>query len=159
MVPSVANPCAMPMPKPMSCPHRRHVSSQGSDGVTHFERHQHSLKRRVVYGNRIVENNHYAVTGITLKRSAVLDDDLANRRMVVTQQRHYVFWVRAFGEAGEATQVAEERGNLSTMAFELLLSPGCDDQISYLRGQETSQPAHALDFAYLVGDALFEVLV
>ena len=26
MVPSVANPWAMPIPKPMSCPHRRHVS-------------------------------------------------------------------------------------------------------------------------------------
>jgi hypothetical protein len=30
------------------------------------------------------------------------------------------------------------------MAFELLLSAGRDDQISYLRGQEAPQPAHAL---------------
>ena len=45
------------------------------------------------------------------------------------------------------------------MAFQLLLSPGRDDQISDLWRQETSQPAHALDFAYLVGDALFELLV
>ena len=45
------------------------------------------------------------------------------------------------------------------MAFELLLAAGRDDQIGYLRRQEASQPAHALDFAYLVGDALFELLV
>ena len=45
------------------------------------------------------------------------------------------------------------------MAFELLLAPRCNDQISHLRRQEAPQPAHALDFAYLVGDALFELLV
>ena len=45
------------------------------------------------------------------------------------------------------------------MAFELLLAPRCDDQISHLRRQETPQPAHALDFAHLVGDALFQVPV
>ena len=45
------------------------------------------------------------------------------------------------------------------VAFELLLRPRSDDQISHLRRQETSQPAHALDFAYLIGDALFELLV
>jgi hypothetical protein len=28
-----------------------------------------------------------------------------------------------------------------------------------IHGQEPPQPAHAFDFAYLVGDALFELLV
>jgi hypothetical protein len=45
------------------------------------------------------------------------------------------------------------------MTFELLLRPRCNDQISHLRRQETPQSAHALDFAYLVGDTLFELLV
>jgi len=45
------------------------------------------------------------------------------------------------------------------MAFELLLASRRDDQISHLWGQEAPQPAHALDFAHLVGDALFELLV
>ena len=45
------------------------------------------------------------------------------------------------------------------MAFELLLSPGCNDQISHLRRQEAPQPTHTFDFAHLVGDALFELLV
>ena len=56
-------------------------------------------------------------------------------------------------------RVAEERGYLSSMAFELLLGTGRDDQISHLRRQKAPQPAHALDFVYLVGDALFELLV
>ena len=79
--------------------------------------------------------------------------------MVVAQQSHHVFRVRTFGEPGEPAQIAEERGNLSTMAFELLLGTGRNDQISHLRRQEAPQPAHALDFAHLVGDALFELLV
>ena len=41
------------------------------------------------------------------------------------------------------------------MTFELPLTPRRNDQISHLRRQEASQPAHALDFAHLVGDALF----
>ena len=45
------------------------------------------------------------------------------------------------------------------MAFELFLCPGRDDQISHLRRQEAPQPAHAFDFAHLIGDALFELLV
>jgi hypothetical protein len=46
----------------------------------------------------------------------------------------------------------------ATMAFELLLAPGRDDQISHLRRQEAPKSAHAFDFAYLVGDPPFEVL-
>jgi hypothetical protein len=53
----------------------------------------------------------------------------------------------------------KKSGYLSSMAFELLLGTGRDDQISYLRRQEAPQTAHALDFAYLIGDALFELLV
>ena len=79
--------------------------------------------------------------------------------MVVAQQGHHVFRVGAFGEPGEPAQIAEERGYLPPMAFQLLLAAGRDDQISHLRRQEAPQPAHALDFAYLVGDALFELLV
>jgi hypothetical protein len=45
------------------------------------------------------------------------------------------------------------------MAFELLLCTRRNDQISHLRRQEAPQPAHAFDFAYLVGDAMFELLV
>ena len=46
-----------------------------------------------------------------------------------------------------------------SMAFELLLAPRGNDQIGHLRRQEAPQPAHALDFAHLVSDALFELLV
>jgi hypothetical protein len=42
--------------------------------------------------------------------------------MVVAQQRHNVLCVGAFGEPGEPAKVAEQRGNLPAMAFELFLS-------------------------------------
>src|SRR4029079_13825326 len=45
------------------------------------------------------------------------------------------------------------------MAFELLFRPGRNDQIGYLRRKETSHLTHTLDFADLVGGALFKVLV
>ena len=45
------------------------------------------------------------------------------------------------------------------MAFKLLLRAGGDDQISHLRREKAPQPAHAFDFAHLVGDAMFELLV
>jgi hypothetical protein len=41
------------------------------------------------------------------------------------------------------------------MAFELLLAPRRHNQVSHLGRQEAPQPAHAFDFANLVGDALF----
>jgi hypothetical protein len=79
--------------------------------------------------------------------------------MVVAQQGHHVFRIRAFSEPGEAAQVAEECRNLPAMAFELLLRARRDDQISDLRRQEASQPSHAFNFAYLVSDAVFKLLV
>ena len=45
------------------------------------------------------------------------------------------------------------------MTFELLFGSGRDNQIGHLRRKETSQSPHALDFADLVGDAPFELLV
>ena len=78
--------------------------------------------------------------------------------MVVAQQGHHVFGVSALSEASEAAQVTEERRYLPAMAFQLLLASRRHDQISHLRRQEAPQPAHALDFAYLVANALFELL-
>src|SRR6516165_2909360 len=45
------------------------------------------------------------------------------------------------------------------MAFKLLFSSGGDDQIGHLRRQEAPQPTHALDFANLVADTLFKLLI
>src|SRR5215472_103920 len=45
------------------------------------------------------------------------------------------------------------------MAFKLLFGSSGDDQIGHLRRQEPPQPAHALDLADLIGNALFKLLV
>ena len=60
MVPSVANPCAMPMPKPISWPEPTPRFGQGADGLAHFQGHEHSLERRVLDWHRIVEDHHRA---------------------------------------------------------------------------------------------------
>ena len=119
MVPSVAKPCAIPMPKPMSCPSRRHSVSQCSNSVTHFKCHEHGLQRRVLDWHWIIENYHHAITSISFERAVVFDDDFTNRRMIVAQEGHNVFSVGALGEAGEAAQVAEERGYLPSMALQV----------------------------------------
>ena len=117
------------------------------------------MKRWVLHWHWIVEDHHHAVTSITFERAVILDDDFANGRVVVTKQSHHVFSVGALCEPGEPTQIAEECGYFSTMAFELLFASRRNDQIGHLRRQEPPQSAHALDFAHLVGDALFELLV
>ena len=132
---------------------------QRSEGVTQFKCHQHSLEGWVLYRHWIIEHYHHAVTGVAFEGAVVLDDDFADGRMVVAQQGHHVFSIGAFREPSEATQVTEQRSYLSSMALELLLAPRRYDQIGHLRRQETPQPAHTLDFAYLVCDALFELLV
>jgi hypothetical protein len=63
--------------------------------------------------------------------SAMLDD-FANRCVVVAQQLG-----GGFTKAREAAQIAEQRGNLAALTFKLLLRPGSDDQIGYLRRKET----------------------
>jgi hypothetical protein len=63
--------------------------------------------------------------------------------------------------AGNPTD-SNKPGTALGYAFAVRVAPvaaGCNDQISHLRRQEAPQPAHALDFTYLVGDALFELLV
>jgi hypothetical protein len=50
-------------------------------------------------------------------RTAVLNNDPSDCRVIVAEQRHHVFCIRAFYESGEPAQVTEERGNLSTVAL------------------------------------------
>src|SRR6516225_10703409 len=90
-----------------------HCSNSGS----HIERHQNRLECRVFYWDRIIEDHHHTVTGKSFKRAAVFDDDLTDCRMIVAQQRHYVFRVRTFGETGKAAQVTEQRSDFPAMAL------------------------------------------
>ena len=51
------------------------------------------LECRAFHGDRIVEDDHHAIAGKSLKRAAILDDDLADSCMVVAQQSDHVFRV------------------------------------------------------------------
>ena len=81
------------------------------------------LKRRVLNWHRIIEDYYHAIACIAFERAVVFDNDFADGRMVIAQQRHHIFSVGTFGEPREPAQVAKERGNLTTMAFELLFRP------------------------------------
>src|SRR4029077_8553112 len=72
---------------------------QSADCRAHIERHQGGLQRRILDWDRIIENDHHDVASKSLQRAAVFENDLADSLMVVAQQRHNVFWVRAFREA------------------------------------------------------------
>src|SRR6516162_3365794 len=72
-----------------------------SNGGSHIQCHQNGLEGRVFHGHRIVEDHHHAIASKALKRAAVLNDDLADSRMVVAQESHHIFRVRAFREASK----------------------------------------------------------
>jgi hypothetical protein len=48
--------------------------------------------------NRIVEDHHHAVTSVPFERAVVHNDDFADGGVVVPQQGHHVFRIRAFNE-------------------------------------------------------------
>jgi hypothetical protein len=79
---SVRNPDAEANVVPQATPR----FGQRSDCLAHFKRHEHSLERRVIYWDWIVEDDHHAVTGVAFERAAVFDDNFADCRMVVAQQ-------------------------------------------------------------------------
>jgi hypothetical protein len=55
---------------------------QRAESVTHFKRHEHSLKSRVLNRHRIIEHDHHTVASVPLKRAVVFDNDFADCRMV-----------------------------------------------------------------------------
>ena len=74
---------------------------------------KHGLERRVIYRNRIIENNHYSVTSVAFERTAVLDDD-----GIAEERKRYsaitFFWVGAFKETLNSS--ANGRSQVSGLA-------------------------------------------
>ena len=77
--------------------------------ASHFKRGLHGLQGGIWDRNRVIEEHHHPISSIMFKRAAIFDNYLANCRMVITQQRYHVFWIRPFGEAGESAKVTEQR--------------------------------------------------
>ena len=63
---------------------------QGTDSITHFERHEDGLVLRIFHWNWIIEDHHHTIAGIALERATVLDNDLADCGVIVSQQSHHV---------------------------------------------------------------------
>jgi hypothetical protein len=145
------------MPKPMSSLSRRHfsvnapIASRISTAIC--------TAWRVGLSTGTGSLKTTITPSLAFERAAALDNDFANRRMVIAQQHITSSGSELSEKAREPALIAEERGNLSAMAFELLLAARRNDQISYLRMKEGSQPADALDFRLLGRRALFELLI
>jgi len=54
----------------------------------------------------------------------VLENDLADRLVVLAQERHHVFGIGRFRKSGEATQITEQGRDFAAMPLELLLAAG-----------------------------------
>src|ERR1700761_2219542 len=94
---------------------------QTCDPPAHFDGHAHRAQRRIGAGQRIVEDDQKAVAGEMLQRSLEAIDRFAETLIIFLQYRDDVFRLSAFGERGEATQVAEYDGNIAAVAFQKLL--------------------------------------
>src|ERR1700730_2001918 len=114
MVPSVAKPCAIPMPKPISCPRRLQVCVKAPRALRNSSAIPTAWSAGFSTGTGSLNTT---ITPSPAYRSSVLvvlDDDFADGRMVVAQQGHHVFSIGAFREPSEATQVTEQRSYLSS---------------------------------------------
>src|SRR5689334_1245894 len=89
----------------------------------------------------------------------MLDDEAANRGMIVVQQRNHVFGVGTLREACKSPQVTEQCGNFASMAFQLLFIARCNYQIGDLWRKEPTEFAHPLDFTDLLGNTPFKLLI
>ena len=76
--------------------------------------------------------------------------------MVFAEHGHHVFGIGGLGERGEAAQVEEDDGDLAPVALQRIVGAAGDDQLGELRREEALQPAHLLELADAVVDALLE---
>ena len=87
-------------------------------------------------GDGVVEEGHHSVASKVLERSAVGRKQLSDQ-LVIGPQHLEVFLGRGgLCEGGEATEVAEEAGDVGAVAREQLLSVVRGDQLGDLRRDE-----------------------
>ena len=94
-----------------------------------------------------------------IERAFVPVDELAERCVVLAQDRHDLFGLGDFGECRESAQVAEHHRDVAAMALQHLLVAGGKNEIDDLRREKSLEPADPLDLGELLADALLERLV
>src|SRR5436190_1406031 len=90
----------------------------------------------VLNADRVVEEHHQTVAGEVLERALVVGDQPAERFVVVTEDVEELLWCSCLGEGCEASQIAEEAGDVRAVSGEELPAfVGCD-QLRDLGGEE-----------------------
>ena len=132
---------------------------QFRDAAAHRQRHADRALRCVGAVERVVEDDHEPVAREALERAVEAVDEVAERGVVLAQHGHDVLRLHGLGEAREAAQVAEDDGDLATVAAQEGVVAGRDHELRELRRQEAPQPAEALEGLDLRLDPLLELAV
>ena len=102
-------------------------------GVPHGHCQPHSALGRVLAGKRIVEEDHEAIAGEVADGGAEVVHELTGNLVELGQDGHELLRLRRFGEDGGSAQVAEQDGDLATMALEDVLVRRRHDEVGQLR--------------------------
>ena len=89
--------------------------------------------------HRIVEEDHDPVAREVLERAVVGDNECTKRRVVQPQEPEHLLGLGGLREDGEVAEVAEQRGDLATMAGEHRLPIRARDERGDLRRQEAGK--------------------
>ena len=76
------------------------------------------MRRCIVAGQRVVEDNHQTVTGEPFERALEAEDEVSERGVVFTEHAHHLFGFAGFSERGEAPEVAEHDDDFAPMTVQ-----------------------------------------
>ena len=94
-----------------------------------------------------------------IERAFVTVDELAKRRVVFAQDRHYFLGLGDLGERRESAEVAEDYRDVAAMALQHLFVASGENKVDNLRREEAFEPTDPLDLDELLADALLKRLI
>src|SRR4029077_17892394 len=121
----------------------------------HLDGHERGLFGMIVTRNRVIEENHYPVSGKTYQRSVKLEYELAHFRVVTAQHVHHFLRLGAVRESRKPAEVEKHHGYFPTVTLKEIFvfrQYGLGD----LRRKVAFESVHALQFrdllVHLVGE-------
>ena len=103
------------------------------------EREPHGPQLMMLERQRIVEEDHEAVSRELLERAFVDGDQLAERPVVLAKHVEQLFGRSGLGERGEAAEIAEQTRDVRPVPDEESLTVRARDEIRHLRRDETAE--------------------
>jgi hypothetical protein len=120
------------------------------DVLLHLSRHSHGTQGWIGAGDRSIQDDHQAVPLEACQCPFVPCDDCTEHGVVFIENGYYLFRFCLVRKGCEATQVAEDDGNLRALSLKHSALASSLDEFSELRGKEALQPVDTL--GALLGD-------